>query len=220
MKTGTRLLILCLLAPAALAENMSLRSGRVLKDAVVVSSGDDFVNIQYTDGVAKVSYKDLTDAQQRDYRMTPDEVKARLDQRRMEEAARRKKAEEARTAADAEARKIRESLSEAERHPRYLEGADISRMFLQKLDTGGSIESQVGRVAVADGTRTRIIAGNQVYSAIQTDAVRQLQRAVYPETPCFIGVIAGAVVRNVGIHRFVGITDERSEHEPVAQAVV
>ena len=29
MKTGTRLLILCLLAPAALAENMSLRSGRV-----------------------------------------------------------------------------------------------------------------------------------------------------------------------------------------------
>ena len=91
MKTGTRLLILCLLAPAALAENMSLRSGRVLKDAVVVSSGDDFVNIQYTDGVAKVSYKDLTDAQQRDYRMTPDEVKARLDQRRMEEAARRKK---------------------------------------------------------------------------------------------------------------------------------
>ena len=51
MKTGTRLLILCLLAPAALAENMSLRSGRVLKDAVVVSSGDDFVNIQYTDGV-------------------------------------------------------------------------------------------------------------------------------------------------------------------------
>ena len=50
----------------------------------------------------------------------------------------------------------------------------------QKLDTGGSIESQVGRVTVADGTRTRIIAGNQVYSAIQTDAVRQLQRAVYP----------------------------------------
>ena len=107
MKTGTRLLILCLLAPAALAENMSLRSGRVLKDAVVVSSGDDFVNIQYTDGVAKVSYKDLTDAQQRDYRMTPDEVKARLDQRRMEEAARRKKAEEARKAADEEARKGR-----------------------------------------------------------------------------------------------------------------
>ena len=96
----------------------------------MVSSGDDFVNIQYTDGVAKVSYKDLTDAQQRDYRMTPDEVKARLDQRRMEEAARRKKAEEARKAADEEARKIRESLSEAERHPRYLEGADISRMFL------------------------------------------------------------------------------------------
>ena len=83
MKTGTRLLILCLLAPAALAENMSLRSGRVLEDASVVSSGDDFVSVQYTDGVAKVSYKELTDAQQKDYRMTPEDVKARLDQRRI-----------------------------------------------------------------------------------------------------------------------------------------
>ena len=90
----------------------------------------------------------------------------------------------------------------------------------QKLDTGGSVEGQVGRITVTDGTRTRIIAGNQVCSAIQTDAVSQLQRAVYPETPRFIGVIAGAVVRNVGIHRFVGVTDECSQHEAIAQAVV
>ena len=130
MKPGTCFLMLCALLPAALAENMTLRSGRVLEDASVVSSGDDFVSVQYTDGVAKVSYKELTDAQQKDYRMTPEDVKARLDQRRLEDAARRKKAEEARKAADEEARKIRESLSEAERHPRYLEGADISRMFL------------------------------------------------------------------------------------------
>lgn len=122
--------MLCALLPAALAENMTLRSGRVLEDASVVSSGDDFVSVQYTNGVAKVSYKELTDAQQKDYRMTPEDVKARLDQRRLEDAARRKKAEQARKAADEEARKIRESLSEAERHPRYLEGADISRMFL------------------------------------------------------------------------------------------
>ena len=130
MKPGTCFLMLCALLPAALAEKMTLRSGRVLEDASVVSSGDDFVSGQYTDGVAKVSYKELTDAQQKDYRMTPEDVKARLDQRRLEDAARRKKAEEARKAADEEARKIRESLSEAERHPRYLEGADISRMFL------------------------------------------------------------------------------------------
>ena len=130
MKPGTCFLMLCALLPAALAENMTLRSGRVLEDASVVSSGDDFVSVQYTDGVAKVSYKELTDAQQKDYRMTPEDVNTRLDQRRLEDAARRKKAEEARKAADEEARKIRESLSEAERHPRYLEGADISRMFL------------------------------------------------------------------------------------------
>ena len=90
----------------------------------------------------------------------------------------------------------------------------------QKLDTGGSIEGQVGRVAIADGAGTRIITGNQVRSAIQTDAVRQLQRAVYPETPRFIGVIAGAVVRDIGIHRFVGITNERPKHETVAHTVV
>lgn len=130
MKHGTCFLMLCVLLPAALAENMTLRSGRVLKDASVVSSGDNFVSVQYTDGVAKVPYKDLTDEQQKDYKMTPEEVGARLDQRRLEDAARKKKAEEARKAADEEARKIRESLSEAERHPRYLEGADISRMFL------------------------------------------------------------------------------------------
>lgn len=130
MKSGIRFLIFCLLAPAALAEDMALRSGRVLEDAVVVSSGDDFVNVQYTGGVAKVSYKDLTDAQQKAYNMRPEDVHARLNQRRLEDEARRKKAEEARRAANEEARKIRESLSEAERHPRYLEGADISRMFL------------------------------------------------------------------------------------------
>lgn len=130
MKHGTCFLIFCALLPAALAENMTLRSGRVLKDASVVSSGDDFVSVQYTDGVAKVPYKELTDEQQKDYKMTPEEVGARLDQRRLEDAARKKKAEEARKAADEEARKIRESLSEAERHPRYLEGADIARMFL------------------------------------------------------------------------------------------
>ena len=100
MKPGTCFLMLCALLPAALAENMTLRSGRVLEDASVVSSGDDFVSVQYTDGVAKVSYKELTDAQQKDYRMTPEDVKARLDQRRLEDAARRKKAEEARKAAD------------------------------------------------------------------------------------------------------------------------
>ena len=83
MKPGTCFLMLCALLPAALAENMTLRSGRVLEDASVVSSGDDFVSVQYTDGVAKVSYKELTDAQQTDYRMTPEDVKARLDQRRI-----------------------------------------------------------------------------------------------------------------------------------------
>lgn len=130
MKHGTCFFILCALLPAAFAEDMTLRSGRVLKDASVVSSGDDFVSVQYTDGVAKIPYGELTDEQQKDYSMTQEEVVARLSKRKQEEAARKKKAVEARKAADEEARKIRESLSEAERHPRYLEGNDIARMFL------------------------------------------------------------------------------------------
>lgn len=130
MKLGTCLFILCALSSSSMAEDMALRSGRVLKDASVVSSGDDFISVQYTDGVAKVSYKDLTDEQQTAYKMTPDEVAARLEQRRREEAVRKQKAQEAKKAAEEEARKIRESLSEAERHPRYLQGEDITRMFL------------------------------------------------------------------------------------------
>lgn len=130
MKLGTCLFILCALSSSSMAEDMALRSGRVLKDASVVSSGDDFISVQYTDGVAKVSYKDLTDEQQTAYKMTPDEVATRLEQRRREEAARKQKAQEAKKAAEEEARKIRESLSEAERHPRYLQGEDITRMFL------------------------------------------------------------------------------------------
>lgn len=130
MKLGTCLFILCALSSSSMAEDMALRSGRVLKDASVVSSGDDFISVQYTDGVAKVSYKDLTDEQQTAYKMTPDEVAARLEQRRREEAARKQKVQEAKKAAEEEARKIRESLSEAERHPRYLQGEDITRMFL------------------------------------------------------------------------------------------
>lgn len=142
MKPGACLLILCALLPSSLAENMALRSGRVLKDASVVSSGDDFVSVQYTDGVAKVSYKELTDEQQKAYKMTPDEVAARLEKRRSEEAVRRQRAEAVKKAAEEEARKIRESLSEAERHPRYLEGEDVVRMFLLMGDLS-RVEAEV-----------------------------------------------------------------------------
>ena len=50
MKLGTCLFILCALSSSSMAEDMALRSGRVLKDASVVSSGDDFISVQYTDG--------------------------------------------------------------------------------------------------------------------------------------------------------------------------
>ena len=142
MKLGACLIILCALLSSSLAEDMALRSGRVLKDASVVSSGDDFVSVQYTDGVAKVPYKELTDEQQKAYKMTPDDVAVRLEQRRREEAARKQKAEAAKKAAEEEARKMRESLSEAERHPRYLEGEDVVRMFLLVGDLS-KVEAEV-----------------------------------------------------------------------------
>lgn len=135
-------LLLCALLGVVQADDITLRSGRILKDATVASSGDDFVSIQYTDGVAKVSYKDLTDEQQLIYKMTPENVQVRLEKRRMDDAARRKKAEEVKMAADEEARKIRESLSEAERHPRYLKGEDMRRMFLLMGDLS-NVEAEV-----------------------------------------------------------------------------
>lgn len=129
MKFGFCFLLLFLI-PMVQAEDINLRTGRVFKDAVVVSSGEDFVNIQHADGVARVSYKDLTDDQQKMYRMTPKDVQGRMETRRKEDEARKKKAEESKKIAEEEARKLRESLSESERIPRYLEGADISRIFL------------------------------------------------------------------------------------------
>lgn len=142
MKSGMYVLLLCALLGVVQADDITLRSGRILKDATVASSGDDFVSIQYTDGVAKVSYKDLTDEQQLIYKMTPENVQVRLEKRRMDDAARRKKAEEVKMAADEEARKIRESLSEAERHPRYLKGEDMRRMFLLMGDLS-NVEAEV-----------------------------------------------------------------------------
>lgn len=135
-------LLLCALLGVVQADDITLRSGRILKDATVASSGDDFVSIQYTDGVAKIPYKELTDEQQILYKMTPENVQVRMEKRRMDDAARRKKAEEVKLAADEEARKIRESLSEAERHPRYLKGEDMRRMFLLMGDLS-NVEAEV-----------------------------------------------------------------------------
>lgn len=142
MKSGMYVLLLCALLGVVQADDITLRSGRILKDATVASSGDDFVSIQYTDGVAKIPYKELTDEQQILYKMTPENVQVRMEKRRMDDAARRKKAEEVKLAADEEARKIRESLSEAERHPRYLKGEDMRRMFLLMGDLS-NVEAEV-----------------------------------------------------------------------------
>lgn len=131
-----------LLSSLGVADDMTLRSGKVLKDASVVSSGDDFVSVQYTDGVAKVPYRELTDEQQKAHSMTQEEVTARLEKRCLENEARKKQAETARVAAAEEARKMRDSLSEAERHPRYLTGEDVGRLFLLVGDLS-KVEAEV-----------------------------------------------------------------------------
>ncbi len=130
MKPGFYLIIFSMLASTVLGADITLRNGKVLKDAEIASAGEDFVSIQYADGVTKVSYKELTDEQQKAYGMTPDEVKKRQDARlRLEEEA-RQKALAIRQATEEEARKLRESMTEAERRPRYLQGHDVTRMFL------------------------------------------------------------------------------------------
>lgn len=109
---------------------MILRSGRVLEDASVVSSGDDFCQRPVHGRGGKVSYKELTDAQQKDYRMTPEDVKARLDQRRLEDAARRKRRKRPERRLMKKPGKSGNPCLKRSGIPRYLEGADISRMFL------------------------------------------------------------------------------------------
>ncbi len=142
MKPGICLILCSILASVVFGADITLRNGKVLKDAEIASAGEDYVSIQYADGVTKVSYKELTDEQQKAYGMTPEEVKMRQDARHKAEEAVRQKAEAARHAAEEEAKKLRESMTEAERRPRYLQGHDVTRMFLT-LGELSAVEAEV-----------------------------------------------------------------------------
>ncbi len=136
------MLLCCVLATSVWGGDIVLRNGRVLKDAQVTSYGDDFVNIRYADGVTKVSYKTLTDEQQKAYGMTPEKVQTRLDERRKKEEELQRKAAAAREAEKEEARRLRASLKEAERVPRYMQAHDVERMFLSMGELS-NIEAEV-----------------------------------------------------------------------------
>ncbi len=123
------------------AEDMVLRDGRVLKDAEVVSHTDDSVSVQYAEGVMRVGYKELTDDLQMRYGMTSVEVEKRLQNKLAKEEARRQKAKAAEKAAEERAQKLRDSLSEAEKQPRYLSGRDVELMCMN-LGEISSVESE------------------------------------------------------------------------------
>ncbi|MEG0024060.1 MAG: hypothetical protein RR719_01780 [Akkermansia sp.] len=117
----------CSFVQLGVAEDFVLKDGRVLKEATVSDKGLDFVRVHHSDGIAKISYKDLTEPMQKRFQMTTDEVAERMDARQRREQAQQ-------TQAKQRAQAMRDSLSEAERVPRYVTGADISRVMVSFLD--------------------------------------------------------------------------------------
>lgn len=121
---------LCVLAcwcSGAFCEDLTLANGRVFKDATVSDKGMDFIRVHHSEGIAKVSYKDLSEDLQKKYNMTEPEVKERLDAQRLKDEAQKERERIA-------AQKVRESLSDAEKSPRYLKGADMLKLMVSVAD--------------------------------------------------------------------------------------
>lgn len=111
IRTGVFLLMLS----SAFSEDLSLPGGKVLKEVEVLEAGSDYLRIRHEGGIANVRAADLPESWREKYADTMEQTKIRQEQ---EKKTRQEKAD-----------KIRESLSESEKIPRYLKAEDILKMM-------------------------------------------------------------------------------------------
>lgn len=110
----TSLFMLAVLHPVT-AEDLTLTDGRVLHDVEVLGTGTDTLKVRYRDGVTSVYGNKLPDEWQKKYKLTSEDVQARLDdiQKQQEEQRQLKK----------------DSLATANKVPRYLSANDVKQLF-------------------------------------------------------------------------------------------
>lgn len=115
------LLLLALGSVAALAEDFQLNDSTVLPDAEVIRRGMDFVQVRYRDGMRKVKADLLPQELQERFEMRPEDIQARRDaiRREAEQREARRLEKEA---------LVRQNLSDAGLHPRYMTGTDVLGM--------------------------------------------------------------------------------------------
>ena len=147
----------------SVAEDISLKDGRVFKDATVSDKGLDFIRVHHSEGIAKVSFRDLSEDLQKKYNMTEQAVQNRVAAQQQKNQAQKAREEES-------ARKLRESLSDAEKSPRYMKGADISRLMVSVSDIS-PVEAEYAALVWNSGEARRVGLKDQADSFIEQAAL-------------------------------------------------
>lgn len=113
--------LLALGAAVAFAEDFQLNDSTVLHDAEVIRRGMDFVQVRYRDGMRKVKADLLPPQLQERFEMRPEDIQTRRDaiRREAEEREARRLEKEA---------LMRQNLTDAGLHPRYMTATDVLGM--------------------------------------------------------------------------------------------
>ncbi len=122
MRFYLAIIFLISLLPWATAENIVLKNGRTLVDVHILEQGIDYVRVRHNDGITRLEAEDLSDTWKTRLHLTPSEIQNKRqeqDRALTEQRRERQERDEA----------LRATLSEAEKNPRYLSGADIVRMI-------------------------------------------------------------------------------------------
>lgn len=106
------LLSVCIAAMTCQAEDITLQDDRVLQDIRILDVGSDYLRISHSSGISNVKAADLPQDLQVKYKLTAEEVAARK--------------QEAQQRQNEKWQKQRDSLSNAEKHPRYLKPREIT----------------------------------------------------------------------------------------------
>lgn len=119
MKIAVLFLCASLASLAALhAADITLTNGRVLKNATMIETETDSVRIRHDDGVAKVSADQLPNNLREEWGMTPDQVAVRVQTQKEKEQTEKEQAAR-------KAKELRDSMSESEKIPRYIQPAEL-----------------------------------------------------------------------------------------------
>ncbi len=129
------------------AEDMPLKDGRILHDVNILEQGVDYVRVAHNEGISRVYATNLTNDWREKLHLLPEQVaeKKNMLAARNEENARQQKERDL---------QLRESLSEAEKMPRYIRGTDILKM-VSAYATMDSLEAEAAalRWNMAEATR-------------------------------------------------------------------